>query len=210
MAGQDQDPKWANRQHPSRRSVLVFQDNRPILLFVTVVAHQRRPVLAHDLVRDCLVAAWRTACDWQVGGYVIMPEHMHFFCAPQRRPPLDFHRWMAYWKSLSTKMYWAQTGGARPGGGPSGGPCSCANLGGSRSCATGRLGTEPTDARERVPPRNPPLWQRDCWDRQLRTGESYAQKWAYVRNNPVRRGLVDIADAWPYWGILSDLEWHDR
>lgn len=35
-----------------------------------------------------------------------------------------------------------------------------------------------------------PLWQQDYWDRQLRSGESYAEKWNYVRNNPVRHGLV--------------------
>ena len=59
-------------------------------------------------------------------------------------------------------------------------------------------------------PRLPPLFQRDCWDRQLRTGESYAQKWAYVRNNPVRKGLVANADDWPYQGRMNILEWHER
>ena len=67
------------------------------------------------------------------------------------------------------------------------------------------------DARERVPPvRNPPLFQRDCWDRQLRTGEIYTQKWEYVRNNPVRKGLVANADGWPYQGRMNILEWHER
>ena len=72
------------------------------------------------------------------------------------------------------------------------------------------IATENADAQERVPPRNPPLWQRDCWDRQLRTGESYTQKWEYVRNNPVRKGLVACADDWPYQGELNVLEWHER
>ena len=58
--------------------------------------------------------------------------------------------------------------------------------------------------------RPPPLFQRDCWDRQLRTGESYAQKWEYVRNNPVRKGLVAHADEWPYQGQVNVLEWHER
>ena len=59
-------------------------------------------------------------------------------------------------------------------------------------------------------PRLPPLFQRDCWDRQLRTGESYKQKWEYVRNNPVRKGLVANADEWPYQGELNVLAWHER
>ena len=66
------------------------------------------------------------------------------------------------------------------------------------------------DATSASLPRLPPLFQRDCWDRQLRTGESYAQKWMYVRNNPVRKGLVANADDWPYQGRMNILEWHER
>ena len=54
------------------------------------------------------------------------------------------------------------------------------------------------------------IFQRDQWDTQLRTGESYASKWEYVRNNPVRKCLVARADDWPYQGELNILQWHDR
>ena len=50
-----------------------------------------------------------------------------------------------------------------------------------------------------------PVWQEEYFDRFLRTSESYAQKWEYVRNNPVRAGLVSDADAWPYKGRIFDL-----
>jgi putative transposase len=56
-------------------------------------------------------------------------------------------------------------------------------------------------------PEHKPLWQRDCWDTQLRSHESYSEKWAYVRNNPVRASLVDHADEWPYQGSLNLLHW---
>jgi putative transposase len=36
----------------------------------------------------------------------------------------------------------------------------------------------------------------------LRNDESYSQKWEYVRENPVRAGLVVRADEWPYQGEL--------
>ena len=36
----------------------------------------------------------------------------------------------------------------------------------------------------------------------LRGGESYAQKWDYVRANPVRAGLVSEAESWPYAGEI--------
>ena len=58
-------------------------------------------------------------------------------------------------------------------------------------------------------PADRPVWQRDFWDRQIRTGESYGQKWDYVRNNPVRAGLVSHPDAWPFQGEIHRFEWHD-
>src|SRR5215469_11780855 len=45
-------------------------------------------------------------------------------------------------------------------------------------------------------------WQSGHWDTRLRSGESYESKWLYVRGNPVRAGLVDDADRWPYQGEL--------
>ncbi len=51
------------------------------------------------------------------------------------------------------------------------------------------------------------VWQRYHWDRQLRKGEGYDDKWEYVRSNPVRHGLVTDADAWPYQGELNESRW---
>jgi REP element-mobilizing transposase RayT len=41
-------------------------------------------------------------------------------------------------------------------------------------------------------------WQEGCFDRLLRSGESLSEKWEYLRQNPVRAGLVENADDWPY------------
>ena len=101
------------RSHPSRNSVMTFHDNRAILLYVTIVTADRMPVLACAAVVECILAAWAAATDWLVGRYVIMPDHIHFFCAPASYPPPDFRRWMAYWKSLSAKAYWRIMGGSR-------------------------------------------------------------------------------------------------
>ncbi|MHB8994094.1 MAG: REP-associated tyrosine transposase [Armatimonadota bacterium] len=49
------------------------------------------------------------------------------------------------------------------------------------------------------------LWQRECFDHLLRSEDSYAEKWEYVRNNPVRAGLVSSSDDWPYQGELEQL-----
>ena len=58
-------------------------------------------------------------------------------------------------------------------------------------------------------PRDQSIWQADFWDTQLRAGESYGAKWEYVRQNPVRAGLVAHPDQWPYHGELNVLMWHD-
>ena len=44
------------------------------------------------------------------------------------------------------------------------------------------------------------LWQPGFFDHVLRSDESYSQKWDYVRDNPVRAGLVKEGDDWPYQG----------
>jgi REP-associated tyrosine transposase len=46
--------------------------------------------------------------------------------------------------------------------------------------------------------RKRPLWQPGFFDHVLRNDESYSQKWEYVREKPVRAGLVVRADEWPY------------
>lgn len=35
----------------------------------------------------------------------------------------------------------------------------------------------------------------------------YETKWEYVRNNPLRHGLVTAVDDWPYAGELNVFEW---
>lgn len=54
-----------------------------------------------------------------------------------------------------------------------------------------------------------PHWQKGFFDRVLRSGDSYSEKWHYVRDNPVRAQLVANADNWPFGGELHSLEFHD-
>jgi REP element-mobilizing transposase RayT len=54
----------------------------------------------------------------------------------------------------------------------------------------------------RLPLQGCRLWQAEFFDHILRSDESYAEKWNYVRDNPVRAGLVKGAEAWPYQGEI--------
>jgi REP element-mobilizing transposase RayT len=49
------------------------------------------------------------------------------------------------------------------------------------------------------------VWQEEFFDHVLRSSESYGEKWNYVRNNPVRAGLVENADHWSWQGQIEEL-----
>jgi putative transposase len=49
-------------------------------------------------------------------------------------------------------------------------------------------------------------WQEGFFDHLLRSGESYAQKWEYVRDNPVRAGLVERWEQWPWQGEIVEID----
>ena len=48
-----------------------------------------------------------------------------------------------------------------------------------------------------------PHWQKGFFDHLIRSSESHAEKWKYVRENPVRAGLVGKAEDWPYAGAIQ-------
>ena len=52
---------------------------------------------------------------------------------------------------------------------------------------------------------NKPHWQEGFFDHVLRSEESHSQKWDYVRMNPVRAGLCQAPEEWPYQGEIQTL-----
>jgi len=50
------------------------------------------------------------------------------------------------------------------------------------------------------------LWQEGFFDHLLRSDESMSQKWEYIRQNPVRAGLVPQSEGWPYQGEIVPLD----
>jgi REP element-mobilizing transposase RayT len=152
------------RRHPVHKPIFNHGNQTPIT-FVTVNTHQRKSILAKRDTAETIVAAWKAAETWLVGKYVIMPDHVHLFCAP-RDVVVELKRWVKFWKSTVSR-YWPR-------------------------------------------PEEQPIWQLDFWDTQLRRGESYSQKWDYVWRNPVRKGLVQNPEDWPYAGEINPLMWHER
>jgi len=50
-----------------------------------------------------------------------------------------------------------------------------------------------------------PHWQKGYFDHLVRSEQSYEEKWIYVEQNPVRKGLVSESCIWPYQGEVAQL-----
>jgi len=56
----------------------------------------------------------------------------------------------------------------------------------------------------------PPVWQAEYFDHFIRSNASYREKWEYVRQNPVRNGLVSGREIWPFQGTIHHLDFRAR
>ena len=90
------------RQHPAHGVHIDLQ--QPTILLVTVCTKDRNPWLAQSRVHDLLRATWIQAKAWMVGYYLLMPDHVHMFCAPHDLA-FSVERWLTYWKSQFTKAH---------------------------------------------------------------------------------------------------------
>jgi REP element-mobilizing transposase RayT len=96
------------RKHPVHAPVYE-RHNTPVIVFLTVCTKNRKSLLANDSVHQLLRAAWQIQPSWLVGRFVIMPDHVHLFCAPAeligttRRSSLQ--EWVSFWKSFSARHW---------------------------------------------------------------------------------------------------------
>src|ERR1700732_4186507 len=88
------------RSRPARGVIEVGQ--RPTLVFVTVRASTGSRSLAETRAHSIIKEVWFKADYWEIGTYVLMPDHLHFLAWPSRIE-FDLDRWIQYWKSLATK-----------------------------------------------------------------------------------------------------------
>ena len=98
------EENYPNRRKPAAGVRIALQ--RPTIVFVTVCAKNGGTWVARiRAVQEILLKVWSEAQTWLVGYYLLMPDHIHFFCAPgiSAKP---FRGWMSYWKrrfSLAAK-----------------------------------------------------------------------------------------------------------
>ena len=101
-------PAVINRKHPIHFAPFEAY-NRSTIIFVTACTASCRKILATRETHSTVVRAWQRASTWLVGRYVIMPDHLHLFCAPNGIETPSLERWMRYWKSLVTKALGAKS-----------------------------------------------------------------------------------------------------
>ena len=129
-------------------------------VLLTVCTAGRERWLAQPAAQHALHEIWaQTATAWLVSDYLLMPDHLHLFCAP-RDLHFTIEHWISFWKNRFA-MRRLELGKFQDGG----------------------------------------------WHHRLRDGENYAVKWRYVQENPVRLGLVERIEDWPYSGRVHDLHW---
>lgn len=78
---------------------------RSIIIFLTVCTKARRPLLANGEAVKRIIASWTAASFWVVGRYVILPDHIHLFCAPNTHPPQPLKNWISFWKNHVTRAW---------------------------------------------------------------------------------------------------------
>ncbi len=133
--------------------------------FITACVHGRKRILDNPVAVEILHQEWASAADrhgWRIGRYVVMPDHVHFFCAEESGGSnRALSRFMNHWKEWTAKRIRQSVSSAIP------------------------------------------FWQAGFFDHVLRHDESYAGKWSYVRENPVRAGLVSTWEQWPHQGFVD-------
>ena len=152
------DDELPQRQNPA--SGVHIQSGQSNIILLTISTDKREPWLTNEIAHQCLRQTWLEAETWLVGDYLLMPDHLHLFCAP-RDLRFTIETWIAYWKREFSLKHG----------------------------------------------RHKWKFQSRGWHHRLRDGESYSEKWAYVQENPFRKGLVQRIEDWPFKGRIFDLIW---
>ena len=95
-------------QEPGRRTPakgVHITTGGPNCVFLTVTTAHRGRWLAQPSVQRTLHDIWEhKATAWLVSDYLLMPDHLHLFCAPHDLK-FTIERWIAFWKDRFAKTH---------------------------------------------------------------------------------------------------------
>jgi putative transposase len=79
--------------------------NEAPIIFLTVCTRNRKRILANSEVVVLLRDSWHEANSWMVGRFIVMPDHLHLFCAPVENLPRPLSHWVRYWKTVASRRW---------------------------------------------------------------------------------------------------------
>ena len=99
-----------NRKHAKRLDE-VRSDIKPEIFFITICTQRRRRILASPEMHKLLSTLFASVAEkkgWAVGRYIVMPDHVHFFCAPKKvvGDVTSLSKFVGAWKSAVTRGAW--------------------------------------------------------------------------------------------------------
>ena len=164
-------------------------------LFFTVCLIERGSdlLVRHiDLLRD---AARRTKADkpFDIDAWVVLPDHMHcIWTLPEG--DADYSNRMGMLKARFTREL------GRSGHAPTRVRNSVGAIGGrQRGVTMGGVGAGPDLHKDESP-----VWQKRFWEHHIRNADDYAAHLRYCWTNPVRHGLVEKPEDWPWSSYHRD------
>lgn len=138
--------------------------------FFTLVTHERKGFLTSWTARHCLRAAWRETCEHRPFQTVaVCLLPDHLHCLWTL--PAGDTDYATRWSAIKSRFtrYYQANGGTE----------------GTRNASRQRRG-------ERG------FWQRRFWEHVIRDAEDFARHFDYIHFNPVKHGLVDYPEQWPW------------
>ena len=140
--------------------------------FFTVVTYQRQTFLCLDESRAILKATVQKTLQshpFHIDAWVLLPDHMHCLWTLPEGDNKYSTRWTLIKKEFTKNK---------------------------NSLEDTR--TTPTLSESRRRHREGVIWQRCCWEHQIKDDPDYKHHMDYVRYNPVNHGLVKYPVNWPY------------
>ena len=95
-------PATTEHSHLRRLSKIFIRDPA---YFITTCSKNRRKFLDNPAIHKILREEWEGALDrhrWAIGSYVVMPDHVHFFCKPTPEAS-KLSELMQHWKEWTSK-----------------------------------------------------------------------------------------------------------
>ena len=74
--------------------------------FITTATANRRPILASESFQEIAEEVWHRSASlygWSTGPYVLMPDHVHFFCQANPDGAVDLSHFVGKWKEWTSK-----------------------------------------------------------------------------------------------------------